>query len=754
MMLLLQLLLLALLPAGQAPADIRKAETTPAVSPAERVVLVVSPQAQMHGVQRIGMNLGIWTSWGAEQLGANIIKNPGFEGTVDGSLASVKSADGTTLTLDGPSVHRPNGFWNGATVNFRTGLSAGHSATIEEFYRSTCGDASIRALLDSSLVAASGDIVALTKLDDAAAPTNWWLSGNQQNCAPGAPRPGSLGRRSLVLCSNGGKSAEANSYLDETTSRSGKMLPVRGQWRFSFWVRTVQGVPQLRVSFTRTGSKPFFAQGVNATNTWGEVVTDFDATDNGPAGPLQLKFSSTGPGEIAIDDVSLSRSDDGRFPFRHEVVAALDVLRPGYLRDWQGQLGDTIGNRLAPPFARRPTRYRSEQPEDAKFEYSIPEFLELCHRVGANPWLVLPTTASDNEYAVLGSYLAGREKQLHFGEILIEFGNENWNPLFGAAGIQDVKRHGEAATRAFFYVRKGAGPKVPLITVANAQFANQSQVAALFRERISDVVAVAPYFAYDLASETDATHSDAALFATARDSFAQLQNAAAKNREEIAFYEVNLHTTGGNARLDERDHFVLSSEAGSALAMRLIDGLSQGIRRQCVYTLSGFDAYTADHKELVELWGVVRDLAGPPQLRATGLAVSMLNQSIQKEMHHVALPSSGHSVGLSADTPSDLSAIAFLGKQGWSAAIVSARAARAEVTLSFPSATHETLPGVTLTLTHDPRQALQDASVVYGHARVISDGGRRTAFFSVPPHSFVVLVPEALASRGLIGATR
>jgi len=61
---------------------------------------------------------------------------------------------------------------------------------------------------------------------------------------------------------------------------------------------------------------------------------------------------------------------------------------------------------------------------------------------------------------------------------------------------------------------------------------------------------------------------------------------------------------------------------------------------------------------------------------------------------------------------------------------------------------------VTLTLTHDPRQALQDASVVYGHARVISDGGRRTAFFSVPPHSFVVLVPEALASRGLIGATR
>ena len=739
-MLLRGLMLMAMV-AGTMPGTSPSAGTIP-LRPVDRISLVVSSEPQRKGVQRIGMNLGIWTSWGAEQLGSNIIRNPGFEGLTDGALASVKSIHGATVVLDGPSVHRPSGFWNGASINFRTGVSAGKTGRIKEF--SGTGSIVTQALLDSEIVAAPGDIVALTKVDDVSAPTQWWFSENQNNCLPGPPRPGSVGLRSLVLCSTESQRAEANSFLDGTTSRSGKMLPIRGRWKCTFWSKSLVGAPKLKISFTRTGSKPFFDREPRVTSAWQPIVIDFEATDDGPDGPLQLQFLAIGEGKIAVDDVSLARVSDGSFPFRHEVVAALETLRPGYLRDWQGQLGDTVSNRLAPPFARRASRYRSDRLEDAKYEYSIPEFLQLCQRVGASPWLVLPTTMSDEEYVELGSYLAATEKQLHFREVLVEFGNENWNPLFSAAGIQDGKRHGEAAARAFLHVRKGAGSAVPLRTVVNAQFANPYAVDALARENAADMVAVAPYFAYDLQANSNNSQTDAALFGPAREALDRLVNNATQNRAELAVYEVNLHTVGGNAGDSERDRFVLSAEAGSALAMRLIDGLSAGVPTQCVYTLAGYDAYTAERKGFVQLWGVVRDLAGPPRLRATGFAVSMLNQSIQDEMYSV-LPQGNES-------SSNLSAVAFRGHRGWTAAIVSGRNKSLEVSLSFPSATGGKRPVLTRTLTRQTDGESNDLSPQYGNATVVSEGGRAIVRFVVPPRSFVVLLPEPAETKSTTGA--
>lgn len=160
-MLLRGLMLMAMV-AGTMPGTSPSAGTIP-LRPVDRISLVVSSEPQRKGVQRIGMNLGIWTSWGAEQLGSNIIRNPGFEGLTDGALASVKSIHGATVVLDGPSVHRPSGFWNGASINFRTGVSAGKTGRIKEF--SGTGSIVTQALLDSEIVAAPGDIVALTKVD-------------------------------------------------------------------------------------------------------------------------------------------------------------------------------------------------------------------------------------------------------------------------------------------------------------------------------------------------------------------------------------------------------------------------------------------------------------------------------------------------------------------------------------------------------------------------------------------------------------
>ncbi len=56
----------------------------------------VDPQAITTNAPRLGINLGEWVSWGASQYPLNVLKNPGFEGTIDRAIVIVKSADSNT----------------------------------------------------------------------------------------------------------------------------------------------------------------------------------------------------------------------------------------------------------------------------------------------------------------------------------------------------------------------------------------------------------------------------------------------------------------------------------------------------------------------------------------------------------------------------------------------------------------------------------------------------------------------------------
>jgi hypothetical protein len=76
---------------------------------------------------------------------------------------------------------------------------------------------------------------------------------------------------------------------------------------------------------------------------------------------------------------------------------------------------------------------------------------------------------------------------------------------------------------------------------------------------------------------------------------------------------------------------VAGAHGGAVLARQLLGGLLAGVREQAVYTLAGFDAFTAERR-LVRLWGVTRDLA-PGRLRPTGLALAMLNGAIDGDAH-------------------------------------------------------------------------------------------------------------------------
>ena len=363
--------------------------------------------------------------------------------------------------------------------------------------------------------------------------------------------------------------------------------------------------------------------------TWRRYVLPFAAADDGPDGPLELSFE-VHAGDALIDDVYLGEETSAPGGFRAATVDALRQLRPGYLRDWQGQLGDTLANRLADASSRRPTRYRAGDSE-LMYGYGLPDFLELCAAVEAKPWVIAPPLMGDDEWRELGAALAQAARRYRFDEILVEFGNENWNELFRPAGFMAVETHVAAADRAFALMRAGAAGYRGLVPIVNAQFVNAAswrRLASLSRE--ARRIAVAPYFLYRL-DEVSATDAVAAAF---DDAVAPLRAGGAGTASiggRVAVYEVNFHTTEGTASPALRNLAVAGAHSGSALARQLVGGMLAGVREQAVYTLAGFDAYTAD-RGLVRLWGVARDLA-PGRLRPTGLALAMMNGVIDGDAH-------------------------------------------------------------------------------------------------------------------------
>jgi hypothetical protein len=462
------------------------------------------------------------------------------------------------------------------------------------------------------------------------------------------------------------------SYLDRIGQRAGRLLPVDGQWRLSFWSRGSEGGALLTVQFLRHGAAPFFTQQLQPSSAWRQYDYTFEARDHDPADFLQLSFQAggmSGAGEVLLDDVSLERVSDTT-GFRAEVVETLRKLRPGFLRDWQGQLGDTLDNRIAAPEGRRAYRYRPGA-ADVDFGYGLAEFLELSRSVEADPWLVVPTTFSGAECADLGRWLS--TKATGFREVLLEFGNENWNGLFRPAGIPDPAAHGQAACRCFDLIRNSAG-NLKLKTVINAQSGNPeyaSRMAAAARS--ADIVAVAPYLLHSLAEGLTPEAARAALFAPQQGGVAPLVERLHGGRPEVAVYEVNLHTVDGTASPEDRALLLHSAAAGAALARVMLESLRAGAQRQCAYVLAGYDAKLYKRDGYVELWGILRDLTAAGHFRTTGRALLLLNQVVRGALTR----SYGEGQGITV--------YPFFAQKEWSAALVNESDQARLVEIQFPA---------------------------------------------------------------------
>lgn len=698
----------------------------------------VESQPIVSDLKRIGVNLGNWTSWGAEQLLSNVLKNPGFEGLIDRAIVIVQRADRQRFADDTSWLGRENGFWAGARFDVRTGKSAGQQGLIADSRRAAADGLPEYITVGEAPALQPGDVIALTRVTDTEQPAQWWISqgaGNAVFVVGNDKRPGSGGVRSLALKPTPGRPAEIISYLDAIGERAGKLLPIKGVWRLSLWSRSSEGSPSLTVEFLRQGSPAFLSKTFTPTKEWTRTTFEFSADDRGPAGILELHLrSSDDAGSVLLDDVELSSAQSKAFPFRPEVVSALEQLRPGYLRDWQGQLGDTLANRLAEPSARRSSRYRPG--EESDFGYSLPDFLTLCARIQAIPWIVIPATFSDDELTELGRFLASRSGKGRFEEIVVEFGNENWNQLFRPAGIPDPRAHGEAAERAFQKLREGAGPQTPLRLVVNGQHANP-EFAMRFARAVpsADLLALAPYFQPALWAGIPQAQSFDGLFAGDEGKLAESANGIRALGKELGVYEVNLHTTEGNASAVERDPVTAGAIAGSALAKVILDGLALGARRQCVYTLAGYDGWLNDRSDFVKLFGITRDLSTTERLRPTGLAIAMLNQAIAGDLMKSA------NADKSGDAQ-DVSIYPFRSGAGWSVAVVSSASVERSVSIGFPPGRASAVPQRLLRLDAPASGATnENANDVRIGSSTISPVGA-TISFRLPAYGMAVVIPR------------
>ena len=656
-----------------------------AIPPAVTAGLLDGDLPVLTKTPRIGLNLGQWTSWGAEQLSRNILKNPGFEGIVDRALVRVSEAHRHGFSDDESWLARSEGFWAGARFEVLTGTAVGQSGEILDSVASNARGRPEYRVTQPITGLAEGDIVALTLIRDDLPPARWWLPEHGEGLARTntlLTAPGSPGLRALGLYPAASAPVRIASHLDTIGTRAGKLLPIRGAWRLGLWVHGPEtGETQLLIRFHRHGSPSFIDLQHRVKPGWDYLEHFFEAEDAGPVGPLEFSLEVRG-GAVHVDDVWLGPAQpEEAFPksggtlatevFNPRLIDLLKQLRPGYLRDWQGQLGDTLSNRLAPPFARRTMRYRSG---DSDFGYGLPEFLDLNRLVGAQPWLILPTTFSPDEARQLGAWLAASIDRHGFEEVIVEFGNENWNAIFRPAGIQHPEHHGAAADRLFAALRAGSGAHPAIRSAINAQHVNPSAALRFASaSRGADILALAPYFLNRL----DASDRGRELELLFADDGGHLDRILAERppQQQVAVYEINLHTTRGDMPAHERDAVLTSTAAGSALAQNLLRHLNRGVRRQNVYRVTGYDTALQDRVDLAQLFGIARDLAQESSLRSTGVAIEMLNRVIGGNLHPVTMRGPAQEV---------LTASAFRHDRGWTAAVVSASPYPQTLRLRFP----------------------------------------------------------------------
>jgi len=487
----------------------------------------------------------------------------------------------------------------------------------------------------------------------------FWSSKNNEISIGDVP-PGVFGHAALNLKGSAGK---AHYNLSTHYHRYGEL---NGRWHARFWAKAKTGQPALTVEASRWGQK----KNVELTHEWArydEIVVVDGVPESDPEGGdnhLFFRFEATG-GDVLVDDIELwMEGDSNPTAFRDDLVATLKKFNPGTIRYLQTG-GSTIDNAIALPmrshsYSNRKTRtygpYESHQTDP----YSLHQMYELCEHLGSEPWYCLPGTLNERELVNFMEYLGApadvgygrRRAELGqaepwtevFDHIHIEFGNEAWNNAAwyqcgGYNGPDYWKGLVDAGRSSPYY-----SPKILFHSAGQAAWSGRN-ASILKNAPNADRFSVAPYLVSSLnRRDLDILDTDEKLFKWAfakpiwrsRDTRgAMLQNyqLAEKAGIELSIYEVNHHTTHGDAPLEPRNKIVTSIGGGINVANNMMMMMREHkLRTQCLFSLIQH-GYRAHGIGEVRLWGTALNMRkGHERYRPTFLACMLANKVIGGDM--------------------------------------------------------------------------------------------------------------------------
>ena len=199
--------------------------------------------------------------------------------------------------------------------------------------------------------------------------------------------------------------------------------------------------------------------------------------------PTPLLVGSTDKGTLWVDNFLVYQANWPPFRMLKGRLETLKAWKPGTLRIWTPLYAQTLECALSQKFAEM-NRWSTRRLEGTT-GFSIPQALELCEEVGADPWLTLYPGYDDEECARLMEYLCApadvgygkrRAADGHpkpwsevFGKIYFECGNECWNGTFAPLAYPGKpKQYGQIANHLFGRIKASPYFKEGrFLTVAN-----------------------------------------------------------------------------------------------------------------------------------------------------------------------------------------------------------------------------------------------------------------------------------------------
>jgi hypothetical protein len=683
----------------------------PLMLTAQVTTITVGTTPVQSSVKRFGINLGDNDFYDSGQMLKNLVfTNPSFEGEIYQS--TIECGGNTYVTPNQPAgtansctdadiyAGFTGGFWNYASYTVISGAAVGRTGTVCSYAAGAYPGGGVFTFCDSGTAPAQGDyIVVKTTL-----PTNvGWPGGDWQTVVGNGILtaetndlpPSTTGKQSALLTApTANDSIGVNMFFDSTKNET--FVQLNGTYQLTFKAKGVSGSEKLAILLNRANAGlTYINQTESLSSSWQTYTINFNASENGTdTGRVELSFSTVGADTAELDDVSLVQTNTNpanTTVFRDEVVNALQALHPGVIRLWDDQLGESLDNLLAGPQGRQRAGYTpfpGFDGTDVNFqtqsvEIGLTDFLQLCQTVGADPWIVVPSTFSTGEAYGLIDYLAGSGSTTYgakrvaagqtapwtsvFHQIHLEFGNEEWNGgTFKGGAIELAPAYGQAATTIFASIKNNPNYVASSFDlIVNGQSANPGGNQYIQSQTLNnDSFSVAPYMMYTITSFGSNDQLFGTTFAEAEafvgptcaqgyppppcNNAAEGVNGGYITEEQslvgkpIVTSEMNLSPSAGTITQAALNGFTSSVAGGIAVLDSMFQQLRAGVLTQNLYELPGWESSTAvSPYDSMYLWGAMVDMGVTNRPRPQYLALQLADNAIGGATTEVQTTQSG-----------------------------------------------------------------------------------------------------------------